>query len=132
MKVSCELVGRNTAKRRKTTENESVNCDYIFFANIGKIYIIAVNRLIRCCFSSFCGVSTYKFNRYPSSQASADPTSDVHIVAFPFSIYHVNAGSDFATVTFFIVFKMCWHFLNAVLMEVLFTRTFQFQFQFIF
>ena len=55
--------------------------------NIGKKYIIAVNRLIRCCFSSFCGVSTYKFNRYPSSQASADPTSDVHIVAFPFSIY---------------------------------------------
>ena len=29
--------------------------------NIGKKYIIAVNRLIRCCFSSFCGVSTYKF-----------------------------------------------------------------------
>ena len=111
-----ENVQYYTAKRRKTTANESVNCDYIFFANIsschagllqgcyitalkkscmagrniGKKYIIAVNRLIRCCFSSFCGVSTYKFNRYPSSQASADPTSDVHIVAFPFSIYFVQ------------------------------------------
>ena len=63
--------------------------------NIGKKYIIAVNRLIRCCFSSFCGVSTYKFNRYPSSQASADPTSDVHIVAFPFSIYFITYVQSF-------------------------------------
>ena len=27
---SFEFVGRNTAKRRKTTANESVNCDYMF------------------------------------------------------------------------------------------------------
>ena len=55
-------------------------------------YIYSVNRLICCCFSSFCGVSTYKFNRYPSSQASTelrDPTSDVYIVAFSFSIYEI-------------------------------------------
>ena len=29
------------------------------------------------------------FIRYPSSQASADPTSDVYIVAFSFSIYEL-------------------------------------------
>ena len=75
--------------------------------NIGKKYIIAVNRLIRCCFSSFCGVSTYKFNRYPSSQASADPTSDVHIVAFPFSIYIPNVYSNF--IQYFCVAKDEFH-----------------------
>ena len=48
--------------------------------------IYALNRLICCCFSSCCGVSTYNFIRCPSSQASADPTSDVYIVAFSFSI----------------------------------------------
>ena len=37
--------------------------------------IISVNRLIRCCFSSSCGVSTYKFNRYPSSQTRANNLS---------------------------------------------------------
>ena len=35
---SVEFVGRNTAKRRKTTANESVNCDYIFFANISSCH----------------------------------------------------------------------------------------------
>ena len=44
------------------------------------IYIYSLSRLIRCCcFSSFCGVSTCNFIRYPSSQASADPTSEVYI-----------------------------------------------------
>ena len=47
-------------------------------------YMYSVNRLICCCSLSFCGVSSYKFIRYPSSQASADPTSDVHIVSFSF------------------------------------------------
>ena len=51
------------------------------------------NRLICCCFSSFCGVSTYKFNRYPPSQASTDPTSDVYIVAFSFfDLFHKSKG----------------------------------------
>ena len=36
--------------------------------------------------SSYCGVSTYKIIRNPSSQACTDPTSDVYIVAFSFSI----------------------------------------------
>ena len=49
-------------------------------------YIYSENRLIRCCFSSFCGVSTNKFIRYPSSQTSTDPTSDVYMVAFSLPI----------------------------------------------
>ena len=43
--------------------------------------------MLFCCSSSFHGVFTYKFIRYPSSQASADPTSNVCIVAYSFSIY---------------------------------------------
>ena len=36
---------------------------------------------------SFCGVSTFNSILYPSSQASADPTSHIYIVAFSFSIH---------------------------------------------
>ena len=46
------------------------------------LYIHSLTQPIRCCSSSFCGVI-----RYPSSQASADPTSAVYIVAFSFSSY---------------------------------------------
>ena len=46
-----------------------------------------LNRLIRCCFWSFCGVSTNNFIYHPSSQASVDPMSDFEIVAVSFSIY---------------------------------------------
>ena len=52
--------------------------------NIGKIYIL-IKQTHSLFFSSFCGVSIYKFIRYPSSQASADPTSDIYIEVYSFS-----------------------------------------------
>ena len=51
------------------------------------VYILPFRKMLFCCSSSFHSVFTYKFIRYPSSQASADPTSDVCIVAYSFSIY---------------------------------------------
>ena len=38
-----EFVGRNTAKRRKTTANESVNFDYILFAKT-KLYLLCFGK----------------------------------------------------------------------------------------
>ena len=60
--------------------------------NIGKMLIYILVKLTHSLlFSSFCGVSTHNFILYPSSQASADPTSDVFIVALSFSIYLISS-----------------------------------------
>ena len=68
---------RNTAMRRRTTANMCEIKKYIFlnFAHIC------------CCSSSHCGVPALKLINELSLQASSDPTSDIGIVSFSFSIY---------------------------------------------
>ena len=71
--------------------------------NIGKKYIIAVNRLIRCCFSSFCGVSTYKLQIHSNgsqhnflglSERCQDPSSTAEVMFSP----KFHFGCDYSVI----------------------------------
>ena len=53
------------------------------------IYILNFAHIC-CCFSSHCGVPVFKLIHVLSLQASSDPTSDIGIVSFSFSIHFAN------------------------------------------